>query len=363
MPRVNELEHCRMHIVGSSAKHLIPFTQFEQLRTGREIVRQEAEALMNLARSLDASFLAAVNLIRECTGSVIVCGMGKAGLIGKKITATLSSTGTRAHFLHPAEAVHGDLGCLHENDLLLALSNSGETEEILNVIPAAKRFGIQVISVTANEHNSLAFRSDVVLQIGRVREACRWGLAPSTSTTAMLALGDALALVVSEAKGFMPQHFAQFHPGGSLGQKLKPVIEVMRPRDQLRIASDQETVRNVITSAAKPGRRTGAILLVDEAGKLTGIFTDSDLARLLESRQDSVLDEPIATVMTTRPSTLAADAIFGDVVEILSSRKISEVPVVDQTGCPVGLIDITDVIGWLPTEGDNSAKDERRSGH
>lgn len=336
--------------MSSSAERVIPFSQFEQLRTGREIVRQEAEALLSLASNLDASFLAAVDLLKNCSGSTIVCGMGKAGLIGKKITATLSSTGTRAHFLHPAEAVHGDLGCLHENDVLIALSNSGETEEILNVVPAAKSLGVQVICITATQHNSLAFRSDVVLEIGRVREACRWGLAPSTSTTAMLAVGDALALVVSEAKGFMPHHFAKYHPGGSLGQKLKPVAELMRPTEQLRIAFDQETVRSVITKSARPGRRTGAVLLVDDEGKLTGIFTDSDLARLLETREDSALDEPVATVMTRQPLTVPQDAIFSDVVELLSSRKISEIPVIDDQRRPVGLIDITDVIGWLPTE-------------
>ncbi len=350
LPNLNGFVSRRMHAVSSSAEQIFPFSQFEQLRTGREIVRQEAEALLNLARNLDASFLAAVKLIENCTGSVIVCGMGKAGLVGKKITATLSSTGTRSHFLHPAEAVHGDLGCLHENDILLTLSNSGETEEILNVIPAAKRFGIQVICVTANQHNSLAFRSDIVLEIGRLREACRWGLAPSTSTTAMLALGDALALVVSESKGFMPQNFAQFHPGGSLGQQLKPVAEFMRHLDEIRIASDRETVRDVISKSARPGRRSGIILLVNEQEQLTGIFTDSDLARLLESKQDSVLDEPVAAVMTASPLTVSSDSIFSDVVEILSTRKISEIPVIGENLKPVGLIDITDVIGWLPTE-------------
>lgn len=336
--------------MSSAAERLIPFSQVERLRKGREIVREEAEALLNLARSLDASFLAAADLLENCSGSVIVCGMGKAGLIGKKITATLSSTGTRAHFLHPAEAVHGDLGCLHENDVLLVLSNSGETEEILNVVPAASRLGIPVICMTATCHNSLAFRSDVVLEIGRLREACRWGLAPSTSTTAMLALGDALALVVSEAKGFMPQHFASFHPGGSLGQRLKPVRELMRPEDQLRVAPEVESVRDVLTRTARPGRRTGAVLLVNDSGQLTGIFTDSDLARLLEARQDATLDSPICDVMTRNPMSVHLDAIFSDVVELISSRKISEVPVIDDEHRPAGLIDITDVIGWLPVD-------------
>lgn len=345
----------------SSAEQLIPFSQFEQLRAGREIIRQEAEALLGLSRNLDASFLSAVGLIRRCRGSVIVCGIGKAGLIGKKITATFSSTGTRSHFLHPAEAVHGDLGCLDRSDLLLMLSNSGETEEILSVIPLAKRFNIPIISMTATRTNSLANHSEVVLEIGRMREACRWGLAPSTSTTVMLALGDALALVVSEAKGFMPHDFALFHPGGSLGQKLKPVVEIMRPREQLRLASDAESVRDVLARAAKPGRRTGAVLLVNSEGALTGLFTDSDLARLLETRQDAALDSPISTVMTTQPLTVQADALFGDVVDVLATRKISELPVIDDHRRPVGLIDITDVIAWLPTEPAAAGK-QRESG-
>ena len=339
----------------SSAKKLIPYSQFEQLRSGREIIRSEAEALLNLSRSLDASFLAAVDLISNCTGSVIVCGMGKAGLIGKKITATFSSTGTRSHFLHPAEAVHGDLGCLHPNDILLALSNSGETEEVIAVVPQAQKIGIPIISITASEQNSLAQLSDVVLPIGRIREACRWGLAPSTSTTAMLGLGDALALVVSEVNEFQPQNFAQFHPGGSLGQKLRPVTEIMRPRAELRVASDQETVRHVITSTSRPGRRTGAVLLVDETEFLSGIFTDSDLARLLEARQDSVFDQPVSEVMTANPLSIRSDALFKEVVDLLSTKKISEVPVVDRRGIPVGLIDITDVIGWLPQSVDGES--------
>jgi len=178
----------------------------------------------------------------------------------------------------------------------------------------------------------------------------------------MLAIGDALALVVSESKEFTPHHFAKFHPGGSLGQKLKPVVELMRPRDQLRIASDQKTVREVISTSARPGRRTGAILLVNEKERLSGLFTDSDLARLLETRQDSILDEEIAAVMTSQPMTVRDDAIFSDIVDLLSARKISEIPVIDKAGKPVGLIDITDVIGWLPTESrtpDSSTEESR----
>ncbi len=336
--------------MSSHAERLIPFSQVEQLRAGRDIVRQEAEALMALSRKLDAGFCVAVELLLQCSGSVIVSGMGKAGIIGQKLTATLSSTGTRAHFLHPAEAVHGDMGCLHKNDVLIALSNSGETEELLNVIPVAKQMGMSVIAITATDQNSLSGLADVTLEIGRVREACRWGLAPSTSTTLMLAVSDALALVVSEAKGFTPTHFAKFHPGGSLGQRFKPVIEIMRPADQLRIATDQATVREVITQSARPGRRTGAMLLVDAAGRLSGLFTDSDLARILESRQDSRIDAPISDAMTRNPMTVNSSALFSDVIDLLAEKKISEIPVVDDNNRPIGLIDITDVIGWLPTE-------------
>ncbi|WP_437206556.1 KpsF/GutQ family sugar-phosphate isomerase [Planctomicrobium sp. SH664] len=336
--------------MSAAEKSVIPFNQMEQLRSGRGIIRQEAEALQTLSRQLDASFCVAVDMLLGCTGSVIVCGMGKAGLIGQKISATLSSTGTRAHFLHPAEAVHGDLGSLHANDILLALSNSGETEEILAILPTIRSMGVRIIAITATDQNSLASHSDVVIEIGPVREACPWGLAPTTSTTSMLAVGDALALVASEARGFSPQNFAKFHPGGSLGQKLKPVTQIMRPRDQLRIATDSATVREVITQAARPGRRSGAVLLMAVDQSLTGIFTDSDLARLLETRQDSVLDQPIATVMTKNPLAVRDNAIFSDVIDLLAERKISELPVVDDQRRIVGLIDITDVIGWLPTD-------------
>jgi arabinose-5-phosphate isomerase len=336
--------------VGSPAERLIPYSQFELLRLGREVVRQEAEALLSVARSLDASFCAAAEMIRDCAGSVIVCGMGKAGLIGQKLVATFSSTGTRAHFLHPAEAVHGDMGCVHEHDLLLALSNSGETQELCTLVPMVRRMGVTIIALTATDQSTLATQADVVLPFGRVREACPMGLAPTTSTTVMLAIGDALALVVSQQRGFTSEHFARFHPAGNLGRRLKSVADVMRPRDQLRISTVNATVREVFAAAARPGRRTGAVLLVDDQGFLRGLFTDSDLARLLESRQDHALDQPIAAVMTASPMTVQRNATFAQVIDLLAERKISELPVIDEQGRPVGLIDITDVIGWFPPD-------------
>ncbi len=335
----------------SAAEHLIPYSQFDQLREAREILKLESEALVDVARRLDAGFCAAVELLHHCSGSVIVCGMGKAGLIGQKIAATLSSTGTRSHFLHPAEAVHGDLGCLHPQDVLLALSNSGETDEISALLPTVKRLRIPIIAITGSDRSSLGQQADVRILLGRLKEAGPWGLAPSTSTTAMLAVGDALALVVARQRGFTPQQFAVFHPAGSLGRQLKSVTEIMRPRESLRLARASQTVREVFVTTPIPGRRTGAVLLLDEDGTLAGLFTDSDLARLMEQRRDEALDRPIAEVMTARPVTLPVTAMFSDIVAILSERKISEIPVVDACGVPVGLIDITDVIGWLPTLG------------
>jgi len=332
----------------ATQRALIPIAEYDPLREGRAIVRQEAAALEQVAQQLDAGFCAAVDLLLACRGSVIVAGMGKAGLIGQKLAATLSSTGTRAHVLHPAEALHGDLGCVHPDDLLLALSNSGETDELIQLLPPLERIGVPIIAVTSSRQNRLAASATVTLCIGRLREACPWGLAPTTSTTAMLAVGDALALVVSQRRGFTPRDFAGLHPAGSLGRRLKPVTAVMRPRESLRIAPATETVRAVFARQARPGRRSGAVLLIDADGALAGLFTDSDLARLLERQEDRWLDRPIADVMTREPVTIGPAATLAEAIELLSERKLSELPVVDAARRPLGLIDITDIIGWTP---------------
>jgi arabinose-5-phosphate isomerase len=334
----------------SAVEHLIPHAQFDQLREARAILKLESDALVDVSRRLDIGFCAAVDRLLNCTGSVIVCGMGKAGLIGQKLAATFSSTGTRAHFLHPAEAVHGDLGCIHSQDVLLALSNSGETEEISVLLPTVTRMGVTIIAITGSDRSTLGQQADIRILLGRLQEACPWGLAPTTSTTAMLAVGDALALVVARQRGFSPDQFAVFHPAGSLGRRLKSVTEIMRPLSALRQAQASQSVREVFATTPVSGRRSGAVLLLSEDGTLAGLFTDSDLARLMEQRRDDALDRPIREVMTTRPVTLPTSAMFSDVVAILSERKISEIPVVDQRGAPAGMIDITDVIGWLPTQ-------------
>jgi arabinose-5-phosphate isomerase len=329
---------------------VIPFDEFEQLREGREVIRHEAQALAELSRKLDGTFCRAVEYIAGCPGTVVVTGMGKAGLIGRKITATFSSTGTRAQFLHPAEAVHGDIGGVHGDDVVLALSNSGETEELCRLLPIVRRIGCRLIAVTAHETSTLGSAADLTLLLGHVPEACQFGLAPTASTTAMLALGDALALVVSRARGFTREQFALYHPAGSLGQKLKSVREAMRSGEQLRIAPETATIRDVFVDRRKPGRRTGAVMLVDAQGRLSGLFTDSDLARLLENRREDQLDRPIAEVMTVVPKRVAPQAPLAEAIEILSQHRISELPVIDEQGRPVGLVDITDVLALMPDD-------------
>jgi arabinose-5-phosphate isomerase len=317
----------------------------EQLRAAREILRLEAVALWKLSDRLGPTFGEAVRLLFDCRGSAIVTGIGKAGIIGQKISATFASTGTRAHFLHPAEAFHGDLGRVHRDDVVVMLTQSGETTEVVQLLPSLREFGVPIVAVTASRASSVGQAAEVVMELGELEEACSLGLAPSTSTTAMLALGDALALVLSKMRDFRAEDFARFHPGGALGRKLSRVDDLMRPLDQCRCAEDAQSVREVIVACIKPGRRTGAIMLTDASGRLTGLFTDSDLARLFERRDEAAIDRPIRSVMVSNPTTILSGARVRDAVALLAVRKFSELPVVDAAGRPIGLVDVTDVVG------------------
>ena len=321
----------------------------EVLALGREILRAEAEAVGRAAECLDAGFSRAVRIIEACTGSVVVTGIGKAGLVARKISATLASTGTPSHFLHPAEAMHGDLGALRRDDVFLALSQSGETEEITRLLPHVAARGIHIVAVTGRPDSTLGRAAHVVVASGPVREACTLGLAPSASTAVLLALGDALALVTSRLRSFTPEDFAARHPGGSLGRQLMLVEEAMRPLAECRVAAASDTVRTVF-SRPLPARRTGAVMIVDAAGMLAGIFTDSDLARLFERRNDEALDGPIGRVMTLRPTTVIAGTRLRDAVAILEARRLSELPVLGRDGRPCGLLDIVDLVGLVPAE-------------
>jgi arabinose-5-phosphate isomerase len=234
--------------------------------------------------------------------------------------------------------------------VVLALSNSGQTEELCRLLPIFRRIGAPLIAVTARETSALSCAADVTILLGHIPEAGHFGLAPTTSTTAMLALGDALALVASRVKGFTRQEFALYHPAGALGKKLQAVQDVMRAGDQLRIASETATIREVFVSKGKPGRRTGAVMLVDAQERLAGLFTDSDLVRLLEARRENQLDRPILEVMTAAPKCISPEAPLADAIAQLSQYRISELPVIDERGRPVGLIDITDLIALMPDE-------------
>ncbi|MGC1272546.1 MAG: KpsF/GutQ family sugar-phosphate isomerase [Planctomycetaceae bacterium] len=333
----------------STAEALVSFTPFEQLRHAKDVLRAEADAVAMLADRLDGAFCEAVDVLDGAEG-VVVTGMGKAGLIGTKIAATLASLGVRARTLHPAEAVHGDVGALHAGDAVLALSHSGETEELVRLLPILKRMRLPVVAVTAHASSSLGRAADVALPMGRLAEVGPFGLAPTTSTTVMLALGDALAVVIAKRRGFTPQQFAVFHPAGNLGRKLARVGEIMRCGDELRVASQDRTIREIFATLARPGRRTGAVILTDADDRLAGLFTDSDLARLLERRQEVQLDRAIREAMTKDPITARPDQTLEEVVELLSSRKVSELPVIDADRRPVGVIDITDVLPLLPDE-------------
>jgi arabinose-5-phosphate isomerase len=320
------------------------------LAFAREVLRIEAEALERVRQRLSVSISRAAGLVYHCPGSVIVTGMGKAGLVGQKLAATLASTGTRAFPLHPAEAVHGDLGRIRSDDVVLALSQSGETEEVLRIVPALRRLGACLVAITERTNSSLGRAADLCVAIGPVEEACPLGLAPSASTTALMAVGDALALLVSRLRDFRPEDFALYHPAGSLGRKLSRVEDVMRTGRQLRRARPGQTVREVLVSLAGPRRRSGAVLVEDDDGLLLGIFTDSDLARLFERRREADLDRPIGEVMTPDPVQVVVGAMLTEAVEKLEARKLSELPVVDRGGRLVGLIDLTDLIGLVSAE-------------
>jgi arabinose-5-phosphate isomerase len=322
----------------------------DRLDYARQVIRAEAAALELVAQRLGDSFLQAIDLFYQCAGRVGVTGTGKSADVGQKIAGTLNSTGTRAYVLDATRAVHGDLGMVHPNDVILVLSHSGESEEIVRLLGPLRGLATALVALTSNGNSTLAQKADVVILLGPLEEVCPLGLAPSTSTTAMIAVGDALAFVLSRMRDFTHEDFARYHPAGSLGRRLLKVDALMRSGSDLRLASARETVREVFTRARRRGRRTGAVILVDEDKRLCGIFTDSDLVRLFEQRRDNALDRPIAEVMTSCPLTIAQGARVADAIEMLSQHRISELPVIDPNGRPVGLLDITDVIGLMPAE-------------
>lgn len=321
---------------------------WDRVALARSILRTEAAAVLTVADRLGASFDRLVETFYRCRGRIAVAGVGKSADVGQKLVGTLNSTGTRAYLLDPTRAVHGDLGMVHPDDVALLLSHSGESEELLRLVPALRSLAAAVVALTGHAESTLARQADVAVVYGPVQEACPLALAPSTSTTVMLAVGDAIALTLLQERQFTAEQFARYHPAGSLGRKLATVADYMRRGEELRLAPAGETVRRVFAQVRHTGRRTGAIMLTDAEGRLAGLFTDSDLARLFESRRDAALDAPIAEVMTRQPVVIGPTARLSEAIALLKSRKISELPVVDEAGRPIGMLDITDLIGLEP---------------
>jgi arabinose-5-phosphate isomerase len=270
--------------------------------------------------------------------------MGKSGLVGQKISATLASTGTPSFYQHAAEALHGDLGRIRSRDLVIALSHSGETEEVVRIIPLLRRLGVPLIAITADPESRLGREADVVLAIGVIHEACPLGLAPTSSTTATMALGDALALAVSRHREFSREEYALFHRGGALGRSLLRVEEIMRTGEHLPLVAPGATVREALAQVTSvPDLRAGAALVVDEAGVMVGIFTDGDLKRHVQ-RDAAVLDRPVSEVMTREPKTVRADTLVAEAQKLMKVYRIDEVPVVDDAGRPLGVVDVQDLL-------------------
>ena len=308
----------------------------------RQVFAREAEAIRGVADRIGPGFAAAASAILDCRGRTVVTGMGKAGIIAQKIAATFSSTGTPALFLHPAEAVHGDLGAVQAEDIVLALSNSGETEEVLRLLPAVRRIGARVVAMTASRGNSLGQNSDLVLELGDVEEACPLGLAPSASTAAMLALGDALALSVQKARGFTMEQYALYHPAGELGRKLLKVDELMRIGVASPAVGPEASVLDALSAIS--AARAGAISIVDAGGKLLGIFTDGDFRRRYAADKFDPAKTPVSKYMTVRPSTIGPGKLATEALALMRSKKIDELPVVDSAGRAVGMLDVQDLL-------------------
>ena len=315
------------------------------LEYARKVIQSEAEAIASMTHIVDAAFEKAAQMIYDCKGSVIVTGIGKAGIIGRKISATLASTGTPSHFLHPAEAVHGDLGRLRKEDIVLALSYGGQTDEISRLINLVKQLEIKLISLTGNGESDLAAHSDVVLCMGHVSEACPLGIAPSVSTTCMLAVGDALAFTVMKARKFSVEDFARFHPGGSLGSKLITVEQSMmfKTGEKLPLAKTTETVADML-KASSGVKRHGAVMVIDGSGKLAGIITDADLRRLFTVHGSDAMNLKTADAMTANCKRIKLNSLAAEAMAIFHKHRIDELPVVDEEDRPVGLIDVQDIV-------------------
>ena len=315
------------------------------LEYARNVILTEADAIKSLTPIVDDSFARAADMIYNCGGSVIVSGIGKAGIIAQKISATLASTGTPSHFLHPAEAVHGDLGRLRKDDIVIVLSFGGETDEIVRLINLVKQLGIKMIAITGDSESSLCKHSDIALCMGKMSEACPLGVAPSVSTTCMLAVGDALALTIMKARNFSVEDYVRFHPGGSLGARLMTVEQSMmfNAGEKLPLAELADTIEQLLDNTGDV-KRHGAVMVVGKDGRLAGILTDADIRRMLTKHGQKCLKFKAGDVMTANCKKIRADSLAAEATALFNKYRIDELPVVDADNRPVGLIDVQDIV-------------------
>ena len=315
------------------------------LKHAQDVLRMEAEAILELVPRVDANFAAAISLILECSGRTVITGMGKSGIIGRKMAATFASTGTPSFYLHPAEGIHGDLGMVTADDVVIALSNSGETGEILNILPSLRRIGAKIIAMVGNANSTLAKNADVVLDVGVEKEACPLGLAPTSSTTAALAYGDAIALALLQKRNFTASQFAVFHPGGSLGRKLLLTVgNIMHKGNENPLVSADTTVQEALFVITDKG--LGAVSVVDEEGKMLGVLTDGDIRRGLSKGVD-FLQRSVADLMTKAPKYITADKLAAQALHLMESNQpkpITVLPVLDENKVVLGVLHMTDLV-------------------
>lgn len=312
------------------------------LTQAKQVLEIEYKAIKDIIPKLDKNFEQAVEIISACRGRVVVTGIGKSGLVGRKISATLASTGTPSFYLHPTEGAHGDMGMVMKGDVVLAISYSGENEELLKLVPVIKGMGLKLITMTGAAHSNMAKASDVILNTKVNKEACPYNLAPTASTTATMALGDALAITLLQKKGFQKKDFAALHPGGMLGRKLLlRVGDIMRAGRNNPVISRNRTVKEALL--VMTASRLGAVNVVDTKGKLVGFFTDGDLRRHLQKDKD-IIFEPISNVMTKKPFTITPDRLATEAARIMQERNFDNIPVIDAKHRPVGIIDERDLL-------------------
>jgi arabinose-5-phosphate isomerase len=316
------------------------------LEFGREVIDAEAQAVGRLRDCLDAGFVEAVKLLEACRGAVVTSGVGKAGHVARKVSATLASTGTPSHFLNPADAVHGDLGSVREGDAVLLFSASGESEEVVRLLGIVRRLGHPTVSVCRGRDSAIGRDAEAVVSIGRIEEACPLRLAPTCSTTAMLAAGDALAMCVMRRRSFTADDFARYHPAGQLGRRLMRVGEAMtfRLNQNLPVAQPDQTIGHVLQEVSRIPRRPGAIVILETDGTLAGIFSDGDLRRLILGDAADALSRRVGEVMTRSPKRVREDALAADAMAIMREHRIDELPVVDADDRVVGLVDVQDLV-------------------